>query len=373
MNDKFKGLVLGLSIGVLMTGSIAYASGTQIEVYFKNIKYMFDGQQKKPADDSFIYNGTTYVPLRFVSEALGKEVTWDGDNDTIYVGRKIDLSSTVGVYKGGQVTLGELEKYINIIRLINQQDASSPADVNAQTSALKQLIAGKILTSRLTNEDKEALPNAVAKQFKNIKSYIQEISGGQDSKAFLATYNLVEEDLHTYLEEMVGTQKALGASAKATYDQEVKNNNTDYLAASVSHILISFKNDQGVERTAEEVDKKVKEVQTKLQIAGSDFAAVAREYSEDPGSKAQGGLYENAAVSDWVPEFKKATIELPLKTISEPVETQFGYHIIRVETRGYNPYLQAPDSIVRNLVNKAYKQFSDNELPGLIEKIELPK
>lgn len=47
----------------------AYASrGSQIEVYFQKMKYMFDGMEKKPAtEQGFIYNGTMYVPLRFVS------------------------------------------------------------------------------------------------------------------------------------------------------------------------------------------------------------------------------------------------------------------------------------------------------------------
>ncbi|MDF2961853.1 MAG: PpiC-type peptidyl-prolyl cis-trans isomerase [Paenibacillus sp.] len=372
MKDKLKGLVLGLSIGVMMTGTIAYASGTQIEVYFKNIKYMFDGQQKKPADESFIYNGTTYVPLRFVSEALGKEVQWDGDSETVWVGRKVDLSSTVAVYKDGQVTLGEFEKYLAVMRLLNQQDESVESDENYKTSMLKQMIASKILHSRLTAEDKESMPAAVNKQIEGLNGFIQEVSGGQEAQAYLAKYNLKEEDLRQYLEILTGAQKALGAMAKITYDQEVKNNNQDYIAASVSHILISFKDAQGAERSTEEVNKKVKEVQDKLK-SGADFAAVAKEYSEDPGSKSNGGYYENAAVSDWVPEFKKAAVELPVKTISEPVKTDYGYHIIRVESRGYNPYVQAPDSTKRKLVNAGYQQFSENELPGLIEKIELPK
>ncbi|MFD0681604.1 MULTISPECIES: peptidylprolyl isomerase [unclassified Paenibacillus] len=372
MNDKFKGLVLGLSIGVMMTGSIAYASGTQIEVYFKNIKYMFDGQQKKPADDSFIYNGTTYVPLRFVSEALGKEVTWDGDNETIYVGRKIDLSSIVAVYKDGQVTLGDFEKYMNIISLLNQQDISANADINYKTSLLKQFVASKILYGRMTSEDKELLPKAVTKQLNSLKGYIEELSGDQGSAAFLAKLNLTEEDLRDYLDNVIGSQKALAVPAKVMYDKEVSNNNTDYIAASVSHILINFRDEQGATRPAEEVDKKVKEVQEKLK-GGADFAAVAREYSEDEGSKSNGGYYENAAVSEWVPEFKKAAIELPVKTISEPVKTQFGYHIMRVESRGYTPYVQAPDSIKKRLINSSFQQFSTNELPGLIESIDLTK
>lgn len=49
MNDKLKGLMLGLLPGVMLAGSAAYASGAQIEVYFKQLRYMFDGIEKQPA------------------------------------------------------------------------------------------------------------------------------------------------------------------------------------------------------------------------------------------------------------------------------------------------------------------------------------
>lgn len=93
---EMKSFIAGFLIcALIMGGTVAFAAGgTQIEVYFKNIKYKFDGIEKKPSEgQGFVYDGTTYVPLRFVGEALGKEVQWDGDNETIWVG-KVDGRST---------------------------------------------------------------------------------------------------------------------------------------------------------------------------------------------------------------------------------------------------------------------------------------
>lgn len=74
MKDKVKGLIVGLTIGSLISGTAAFAASSQIEVAFRSIKYMFDGVEKVPADGKgFVYEGSTYVPLRFVSEALGKK------------------------------------------------------------------------------------------------------------------------------------------------------------------------------------------------------------------------------------------------------------------------------------------------------------
>jgi hypothetical protein len=87
----FGGFIIGFMCCAILTASVAYAQdSTQIEVYLNDLKYMIDGVQKKPiVNQGFIHSGTTYVPLRFISEALGKEVTWDGETDTIWVGKKL--------------------------------------------------------------------------------------------------------------------------------------------------------------------------------------------------------------------------------------------------------------------------------------------
>ncbi|MEF3313841.1 stalk domain-containing protein [Paenibacillus sp. GYB004] len=90
MNDKVKGFIAGAAVMSLFSGSVAFAAtSTQIEVYFKNLKYMVDGIEKKPSEgQGFIYEGTTYVPLRFIGESLSKDVNWDGETETIWVGKR---------------------------------------------------------------------------------------------------------------------------------------------------------------------------------------------------------------------------------------------------------------------------------------------
>ncbi len=65
---------------------------------------------------------------------------------------------------------------------------------------------------------------------------------------------------------------------------------------------------------------------------GEDFAALAKEFSDDPGSKEKGGLYENIVEGSFVPEFEKAVFTLkPGEVYAELVPTKFGYHIIKLE------------------------------------------
>ncbi|MGO4276359.1 peptidylprolyl isomerase, partial [Paenibacillus sp. TAF58] len=122
--------------------------------------------------------------------------------------------------------------------------------------------------------------------------------------------------------------------------------------------------------TKEEALKRAKEVQQKL-INGEDFAKLAKEFSDDPGSKDAGGLYADADVSQWVPEFKKAAIEQTIGTIGEPIATDFGYHVIKVEARSVKSFDSVKEQLKASLEQQQFQQFTEKELPDLIEKIDL--
>ncbi|GAA3403997.1 peptidylprolyl isomerase [Paenibacillus hodogayensis] len=89
MKNKLQGMVMGIVIGVLLSITFVQASGTAtpIQVYFKELVFKFNGVEKKPEQPSFIYDGTTYVPIRFVSESLGVPVKYNGDTGTISLGQ----------------------------------------------------------------------------------------------------------------------------------------------------------------------------------------------------------------------------------------------------------------------------------------------
>ena len=99
---------------------------------------------------------------------------------------------------------------------------------------------------------------------------------------------------------------------------------------SARHILISARArpEEQAKRRAEEVLKKIR--------AGGDFTALAREFSEDPGTKENGGYLPSFHRGTMVPEFEKAVFALNPGQTSGLVKTQFGYHIIKLEKVNMN-------------------------------------
>lgn len=81
-----------------------------------------------------------------------------------------------------------------------------------------------------------------------------------------------------------------------------------------------------------ETEEEANEVIERLE-AGEDFAALAEEVSTDPGSAAQGGDLGFVSPGAFVESVDEAVFSLPLGVVSEPVESQFGYHIIEVLER----------------------------------------
>ncbi|MDN8593223.1 NPCBM/NEW2 domain-containing protein [Paenibacillus sp. 11B] len=94
-----KGFIAGFVAAGMIFGTTALAASNSVTVDIANLKFMFNNVEKKQAagEVSFIYKGTTYVPLRFVSEGLGEKVEYDGKNKAIWVGKRdgygINLSS----------------------------------------------------------------------------------------------------------------------------------------------------------------------------------------------------------------------------------------------------------------------------------------
>jgi peptidyl-prolyl cis-trans isomerase C len=141
------------------------------------------------------------------------------------------------------------------------------------------------------------------------------------------------------------------ADAKAFYDEQVKQLKPEE-EVSARHIL---------------VDDKVKadDLAAKLK-SGGDFDALAKEHSKDPGSKDQGGSLGFFGRGQMVPQFEEAAFKLKKGEVSDPVQSQFGWHVIRVDdTRTRQPpaFEAVKDRIVQSLIGQKAQAIA-TELRG---------
>jgi foldase protein PrsA len=154
---------------------------------------------------------------------------------------------------------------------------------------------------------------AVAGQGVTLEEYLESVNATESGMRSFAASLLVQEAI----------EAELGSDADPVTDdeivQEIANSPGDWTQVCTAHIL--------VETSAEADD-------LKAQLDdGGEFAALATEFSIDTGSGANGGDLGCASPSDFVGPFAEATLAAELDTVTDPIETEFGFHLIVVNDR----------------------------------------
>lgn len=128
---------------------------------------------------------------------------------------------------------------------------------------------------------------------------------------------------------------------------EYEKSYTGDRSATVRHILLLT---QG--KNESEKKKILKKMEGILAEARSseDFATLAKKYSEDRGSKENGGLYEDFKKGEMVKPFEDAAFSIPIGEISDIVETEYGYHILKIIDRKKNT--QTIDEVRKEIIDK---------------------
>ena len=249
----------------------------------------------------------------------------------------------VVTFDGGEVTKGEVEEAVN--QFAQQSGAGevppdSPQYQAALQQVMPQLVGVEIAQAYAQENDIEVTQEDVDEEIETIKDQISEQAqqAGQDIgreqvfKEALEQADLTEDELRQDIREQLPIQKVqeeVVGDVQPTEDeiQAFYDENKDLQFATpeqrcISHIL--FNKDQ---------QQKAKEVKQQLQDGGN-FAELAREFSQDPGSKEQGGELGCQGEGSFVPEFEEAAFSADEGEVVGPVETEFGYHLIKVtETR----------------------------------------
>jgi parvulin-like peptidyl-prolyl isomerase len=193
----------------------------------------------------------------------------------------------------------------------------------------------------------------VAARLKEIK---KQYFGGSEKKyqQQLKTQGLseqqVENDIRTQLlseaifKKVTKDVKVSDSDAKAYYDSH-KSQYSQPESRDVRHILVNSKS------LADRLYAQLK--------AGADFATLAKKYSKDPGSAPQGGKL-TISKGQTVPEFDKTAFSLKTNELSQPVHTQYGWHIIQALS-AVRPAKQTPFAQVKATIEQQLLQQKRND------------
>ncbi|WP_099157338.1 peptidylprolyl isomerase [Virgibacillus ndiopensis] len=174
-------------------------------------------------------------------------------------------------------------------------------------SVIQEMVTAEVLNDKYEVTDKE-----VDKEVQKTKDQL-----GEQFEMALQQQGIKDEDAYRDLVRISLLQeKALSEDIKIT-DKEIKQR-YDRMKQEIEaqHILVKD------EKTAKEVKKKLDE--------GGDFAKLAKEYSTDTATAKDGGKLGYFSAGKMDPAFEDAAYNLEVGKISEPVKSEFGYHIIKV-------------------------------------------
>jgi hypothetical protein len=154
MRRKLKGITaLGGAALILGSFSQAYAaeSPVQLDVYFTPMHFEFDGKEMTPPEGqhSFLYQDTTYVPIRFVSYALNKNVSWNADTYTVTVSEPDNARdrTTIEEYNLNRVVHSPERKMLDASKIL-------PTSIEAYMSQVQYVFDGAM---KQPAEDKPGL------------------------------------------------------------------------------------------------------------------------------------------------------------------------------------------------------------------------
>lgn len=283
-----------------------------------------------------------------------------------------DTSKAVATYKGGTITEKEFDLDTRVMKFLSPEQAQYLEIDVFKESMLKQEVAFEYLAGKATADAKKEAEKEADEQVKAIKEGL-----GDTYESTLKDQNLSEADIRTYMHRVLTVYQDM--LLKVTDDQvktEFEATKGDFTVATLRHVLIGLKDADGKERADADALKLANEVKAKLD-GGADFAAMAKQYSDDTGSKETGGEYKDAMLGTYVEEFKAAAQTLPLNTISDPVKTTFGYHIMKVESRTETPFdkltAEQKDTLKKTVASNSLASFMEKDMESLEVKINLPK
>jgi peptidyl-prolyl cis-trans isomerase C len=256
------------------------------------------------------------------------------------------------------------------------QQPAAPADpvvITVGSETITQSQFEEIVSTLSDQQRKQAQTPAgkrqLAERLGELKTLAQEARQRKmDQSAKVQTQIKLQADqilANLLFQELGDSNKPTDEQLRGYYDLH----KTDWNEVKARHILIRMQGSK-VPLKPEEKDltdaealAKANDLRAKI-IAGADFATLAKAESDDAGSGQNGGELGPFKAGQMVPEFERAAFIQEVGKVSEPVKTQFGYHLILVESRTTKPF----EDVRAEIVQKMKPELAQKGLDTILKK-----
>jgi peptidyl-prolyl cis-trans isomerase C len=241
----------------------------------------------------------------------------------------------VAVFEGGDVTLGEVQEFAEQVGM-GQLSPGDPQFEAAVQQIMPQLVEFEIAQAYAREHGITVSEEEVNREIENIKDQIalQARAQGMDvgrEEAFeqaLQQAGFTEAELREQLREQLPVQKV---QERVAGDVEPSPEEIERFYEENKELQFTIAEQRCARHILFNKDQREKAEEVKQQLEnGADFAKLAKEHSQDPGSAEQGGDLGCLGRGETVKEFEEALFNAEEGEIVGPVETEFGYHLIEV-------------------------------------------
>lgn len=290
-------------------------------------------------------------------------------------------ATVLATVNGENITERQLRTQAGVMGFLQQTQLDVADD--ATRRAVLQYMAQELLLlqeadrRRLTPDPDFVETTRLILQLQYAQSSATGAQADRDLAAVLRPYGVTVSDLDLYLnryatiialeDDVVAAEADVSEDEMRAFYDENPALFTSPEQRRASHILIRGGDD--AERTADEAEAIIRQLEAELREDVSRFAELAREHSEDPGSAANGGDLDFFSRGRMVPEFEEAAFTTPVGQLSAPVKTTYGWHIILV-TDAREAGLMPFDDVKEELRDELKRQKGYDAFNELLENLK---
>ena len=292
----------------------------------------------------------------------------------------VDLKDPVATVDGDKISKAQLdEAFDKAVQMtgVKASDLSPEQKLEGYRQILDELITEKLVNKAaagitVPQSDVDAQIAKIKAQFPSDEDFSKQLAQvGQTPEQLSDTIKKMLQQQRWLEGQLTGKTEVTDEEAKKFYEE----NKTEFQqpeTVKASHILFRVNK----EDSEDVVNQKLKAAQGAETRAkkGEDFTALAKELSEEPGAKESGGDLGFFPKDRMVPEFAEVAFTEKVGDISDPVRTQFGWHVIKVTDKkgaGTLPYDEVKEQLIGYLKNKKQEEAAQELLKSLRDSAKI--